>query len=603
MAADAEDEFLQTYRDELSFLRRMGAKYAKSHPRIAKRLELTDGPVPDPHVERLLEGVAMLTARIQHSLEAELPEVTQGLLGYIYPHFTQPVPSMTIAQFEPDEGGAGVTEGIEIPKNTKLYVETSFQKRTCRFRNCLPVTIWPITVKEVRFENPAAYAFLAEGALSSVQSVLRVRLKKMSFPLKTYKLDKLRFYLNGERNVTGPLYELLSADVRGVVCLPDGEVPGRGFEPVMGRTRTVGFAKGEELLPSKPYAIRAYGLLQEYFAFPERFLFIDVENISMGEAKDELDLLFLLNHAPRRRINVSADSLLLGCTPIVNLFEKVSEPIYVKGSEYEVRVLGDSRWERTTEIHSIRSISTSLSDETEGRIEPLYGPLHSADAETIYWHMRRGPTLNPEIPGSDVWVSFVDASLRQQLPEAKALRAHTLCTNRDLATHLDQGDGLNIEDGPHALVKVLKRPSDQLSPPMQGEAMWRLISHLAMSHLSLPDGPHAVEALREQLRVYAFTATESIEPQLQAIEDVHREVVTLRASNDSFQGFCRVQRITIRIDEDRFSGISPVLLGEVLNQYFGLLSSVNVFTQLVLESKQREGTWKIWPPMIPTTDD
>ncbi len=602
MAVDVEGQLLERYREELLFLRRMGAKFAKQYPRLARRLELDGSQSPDPHVERLLEGVAFLTARLQQALDGELPQVTAGLLGYLYPHFTQPVPSMAIAQLQPDDGGAGLTSGLEVPRHSKLFIETSFQRRTCRFRTCYPVTLWPIEVTKARAQSPNAFPFLGGRTFSHVQSCLQVTLKTNSEPLSLLAPDRLRFYLDGEPAQTGTLYELLTTNLVGVVALPDGKVPALGATPHLGRVRPLGFDEEEEVLPTQGHALRGYSLLQEYFALPEKFMFVEAYDLDFSQANDTVDLLFLFDTAPRRRLSVGPGNLRLGCTPIINLFEKLSEPVHIDHQKLSYRVQPDARWERTTEIHSIEAVTTNLRrDDPASRLAPLYGLGHSNDEGVVYWDARRAPCQAADMPGTDVFLSFVDADLRQRVPDSQIVRAHCLCTNRDLATHIDQGERLHIEDGPHALVRTLTRPTLQRTPPLQGATLWRLVSHLSLSHLGLPDGESATEALREQLRIYAFTSAESIEPQLQAIDNVRRETVALRADDEAWRGFVRVQRITLRLDEDRFGGRSPMVLGAVLNAYFALHASVNVFTQLALESRQREGMWKVWPPMIPKT--
>ena len=598
MAVDVDEAFLERYRDELTYLRRMGAKFAEQYPRIARRLEINGGPSPDPHVERLLEGVAFLTARLQNTLEGELPEITQGLLGHLYPHFTQLVPSLAIAQFQPDDGGAGMTSGLDIPAGTQLYVETSFQGRTCRFRSASDVTLWPVEVTEAKMLAPATFPFLSHRDYAGVRATLRVRLKTNSEPFPVLGLDKLRFYLNGEASLTGPLYELLNGDLIGVACLPDGKIPGLNQHPPLATMAPAGFRPEDAVLPSADQALPGFSLLQEYFAFPEKFLFIDVEGIDVGDAQETLDLVFLFGVAPRRRLSLSPDNLVLGCAPIANLFYKVSEPIYVDGTHHNHKVNPDARWERTTEVHSILQVTSSRrSDDPDGRLEPLYGVGHSSDEGVTYWDAKRVQSRG-DMPGTDVNIAFVDAHLQPSLPEEDTLRAHLLCTNRDLATHIDQGERLHIEEGPHALVRCLTRPTPQLTPPLQGSALWRLVSHLSLSHLGLPQTGSAVEALREQLRVYAFTSADSIEPQLAAIREVEVKVVALRADDNAWRGFCRVQRITVTIDEERFGGTSPILFGHVMSTYFGLHASVNAFTQLVLAGRQR-GVIKIWPPSIP----
>ncbi len=93
------DELLTYYNAELAYLREMGAEFAEKYPKVAARLLLEADKCEDPHVERLLEGVAFLTARIRHKIDDEFPEITDALLGVLYPHYQRPLPSMTIVQF------------------------------------------------------------------------------------------------------------------------------------------------------------------------------------------------------------------------------------------------------------------------------------------------------------------------------------------------------------------------------------------------------------------------------------------------------------------------------------------------------------------------
>jgi type VI secretion system protein ImpG len=310
VAADFEEQILERYRDELVWLRRMGSRFAKRYPRVAKRLELSDGPSPDPHVERLLEGVAFLTARLQHNLEAELPDITAGLLAALYPHFFQPIPSLAIAQLMPDDGGAGMTTGMPLPRHLQLYCETSFERRTCRWRTAYPMTLWPIVVQEAVWESPAKYAFMGPTSrvFSDVRSVLRLRLHSNTEPFHNLKPAKLRFFLDGEPRVTGALYELLTTGLHSVVSFDPNRVPGRNDTPDRGTIDPVGFALDETVLPTASHGLRGYALLQEYFALPEKFLFVDVRGLKSHFVEQDLDVLICFNSAPRRKINVTSST-------------------------------------------------------------------------------------------------------------------------------------------------------------------------------------------------------------------------------------------------------------------------------------------------------
>src|ERR1700719_1583575 len=121
-------ELLPDYDRELNALRRLAAEFAIAHPKIAGRLRLAPDVVDDPHVARLLEGVAFLAARVHHRLDDEFPELTEALLGVLYPHYLAPVPSAAIAQFEPQPE---LSVPLRLPAG--LAVETEpVQGETCR---------------------------------------------------------------------------------------------------------------------------------------------------------------------------------------------------------------------------------------------------------------------------------------------------------------------------------------------------------------------------------------------------------------------------------------------------------------------------------------
>ena len=89
-----DPRLLRYYNLELQHLRESGAEFAQEFPKIAARLGMHGLEVADPYVERLLEGVAFLAARVHLKLDAEFPRFTQALLETIYPHYLSPIPAM-----------------------------------------------------------------------------------------------------------------------------------------------------------------------------------------------------------------------------------------------------------------------------------------------------------------------------------------------------------------------------------------------------------------------------------------------------------------------------------------------------------------------------
>ncbi len=127
------------YERELLFIRQLAQEFAKRYPAAAGRLLLEPNRSSDPHVERLIESFALLAGRVHHKLDDEFPELTDAMLGVLYPHYLAPVPSMAIIQFDLDPGrsdllsgdalagGAGVGEDSAAAFSTAL--EAAAQKR------------------------------------------------------------------------------------------------------------------------------------------------------------------------------------------------------------------------------------------------------------------------------------------------------------------------------------------------------------------------------------------------------------------------------------------------------------------------------------------
>ena len=351
---DESREFLRYYLDELAYLRRMGTEFARSYPKVAARLELTHGSSSDPHVERLIEAFAFLTARLERRLDLELPEICGGLLGVLYPNLVNPVPPLAIAQFQVDPEQGKLTSGRRIPRHTRLFTQTR-SGSTCRFRTAYDVDLWPLEI-----ENPGLHprsAFKALDARTDVASVLSLRLRPQGVSLSELELSELRFHLHGESTLTSELYDLLGSALCGVALVGD-EGESVTFLPETA-VKAVGFGPDEDVIPSDARSHPGYRLLQEYLQFPAKFHFFDLSGFERVRARETLDLLFLLRRSPQRRLAIERDTILLGCTPIQNLFAKTSEPIRVDHRRVEYRLVGDARREAITEIHSIASVSLS----------------------------------------------------------------------------------------------------------------------------------------------------------------------------------------------------------------------------------------------------
>ncbi len=596
MATLEHGEFLRYYWQELSYLRKMGQRFAQRYPKVAERLELEPNHCPDPHVERLIESFAFLTGRIQQSIDSDYPEIAVELLNLLYPHYLLPVPSMSVARFEVDPEQGKLTSGHVIPKHSSLFAQAR-DGQTTRFRTSYPVTLWPLSVVEASFESPDRYDFL--DSEEGVATVLRIRLRSEQGSCRELELDRLRFYLNTDRVLAYSLYEGLFANLLSVRVLSDNasrpwEIPGEAVLPV-------GFGPDEEVLPYPHYSHPAYRLLQEYFVFPEKYHFFDVVGLEPLAAERSFDLLFLLDRLQGSNVHLDEEVFALGCSPIINLFPKVTEPIRVDHRQLEYRLVADHRREKSTEIHSIRAVSGSADlGHTTRRYEGFYSFSHPMERkeQQAFWHARRVPAVRDDIGGTDLLLSFVDLDFNPRLPPEEVVYAHTLCTNRDLAAQMPAEALLQADDpAPLARITCLKKPTFSVMPPLGGQSLWRLVSQLSLNHLSLGGGEESLRGLREILRLYCPDEDVASYQQILGIREMSQRKIVHRVGREAWRGFVKGTEVRLTFEENLYVGSSAFLLASVLNHFLAQYVSTNSFTQLVIESTRREGEWKRWRPM------
>lgn len=609
MSAEGPDPLFKAYVNELAYLRNAGDEFARTHPKLARRLELGREGSADPQVQRLIESFAFLTARIQREIEADFPLIPAALLGALYPHLTAPTPSLAIARFDTDPEHSRATMGIEVPRETQLFA-TAGDGLTCRFRTCYPVTLWPIAVNAVEMMSPHALASPAiDRQGNAVAAILRVRLVCVgNRDFSEMAPQRLRFYIDADHATSESLYEVLCNRVGQVWLLPEGaEAPMR----TAARIEPVGFAADEAVLPHPQTAHQGYRLLQEYFVFPQKYLFLDLAGLPPMGAGKSIDLLLLLTSRPPPGMILEPGTLMLGCTPMVNLFQRTSEPIRLDHTQVEYRLNPDTRWERATEVHSILKISdTAAASGADRAIRPFFSVSHppskdsrAKDSRTkggqdCYWIARRQPTGRPDLPGTDVLLSFKDLGLQPSQPNSPVLFAHTLCTNRGAAEQIPAGFRLEMELGvPVAATICQTRPTPQLSPPEDGETLWQMVSHLSLNHLSLDGGDAGLEALKEILRLYGGLRGAQGHQIIDALESLSTRRVVRRIGVDSWRGFCRGIEVTLGVNDESV-GAGLYLFTAVLSRFLGLYCGVNLFTQLVVSNPRRqEGAWITWPPL------
>ncbi|MGE5347611.1 MAG: type VI secretion system baseplate subunit TssF [Acidithiobacillales bacterium] len=607
-------ELLDYYERELGFLRQMGAEFAQKYPKIAARLQLEPDKCEDPHVERLLEAFAFLAARVRLKIEDEFPEITESLLGILYPGFLAPIPSLSVVQFVLDAEQVSLQTGQTIPQGSTLS-SSPVDGLPCRFRTTYPVTIWPIEAKAVRFEQPPPVTIDGRDARTQLHLELRAtgdvalsELKRKVSESEERPLESLRFYLQGEPKVVYSLYELLYNDALAVEFRPSADAPDSAVIRLGPRAlRPVGFSDDETLLPPSDRAFRGYRFLQEYFAFPEKFLFLDLtglERLGGRGFKELLDVRILCSRPFAAEKSVTAQTFRLHATPVVNLFPQLAEPVRVTQLKHEYRVIPNLRRPGAFEVWSVDQVSSTAPDlETTKTYRPFFAFRHDAERakEETFWHMSRRPSERKDDEGTEIYLSLVDMAFDPSVPETETLNVHVTCSNRDLPARLPfgapEGDFQLEGPGVFTAIRALVKPTSSLRPPLRRGAHWRLTSHLALNVLSLVEreGAKGPEALREILRLYDFADSSATRQQIAGLSKLSSRRV-VRPLRDTHPGFVRGLEVTIELDEQNFVGSGAFLFASVLERFLSLYASVNSFSQLVATTRQREGILRRWPP-------
>jgi type VI secretion system protein ImpG len=618
-----DPRLLRYYDLELRHLREMGAEFAEQFPKIAARLGMSGLEVADPYVERLLEGVGFMAARVQLKIDAEFPRFTQALLEIIYPHYLAPTPSMLIAQLRPDRNDPGLGGGTRIvPRGTSLHsVLAPDDVTACEFRTAHDVTLLPLEIAGVSYFSYAPDLPLnALPIASRIKGGLRVRLKTTAgLKFDQTAIGRLNFYLGGRDDVSNRLYELCLASTLGVMVRPVGGKPADVSLLPASAVRPAGFTDQEALLPVTVRSFRGYRLLQEYFSFPQRYRFFDVVDLAPAIKRvqgTELELVILFGRGdPALESVVDTANLELFCTPAINLFEKPRiDRIHVDDSSHEFHVVADRTRPLDFEIYQITDVvGHGAGDDAEQQFLPFY-EASSAQIDhggSAYFTTRREPRLvsqeakrrgaRSSYIGSEVFLSLVDARQAPYSADLRQLSMKALCTNRDLVLQMPIGLGqtdfsLSIA-APVTSVRVLSGPSRPYSGIVDGSIAWRAISHLSLNYLSLTDatGQQGATALRDLLDLYATTNDVSARRQIEGIRSVSAGRVVRRLPGRGPTAFGRGVEITVDVDELAFEGGSAFLLASVLDQYFARYVSINSVTETVLRSQTR-GEINRWTP-------
>ncbi len=612
-----DPRLLKYYNKELQFIREMGGEFAEEFPKIAGRLGLEGLECADPYVERLLEGFAFLTGRIQLKLDAEFPSFTQHLLEAVYPHYLSPTPSMSVVKLHPDLNEGGLADGFTVPRHSVLRSLLGKSDQTsCKYRTAHEVSLWPLKLTEADYLTTLAGTGLPD--MPGAKAAIRLRLQcTAGLTFNKLALDRLPIYLQGADELPMRLYEQIMGNAVGMVARPVSR-PAPWQEIINKREiKPLGFDDEEALLPSTRRSFQGYRLLHEYFAFPARYMFFEIGGLKSAVQRnttDEMEIVILLSRSNASLEKIfDANNFSLFCSPAINLFPKQCDRIHIDNKSNDYHVVPDRTRPMDFEIHSLKSVTgygNSSSDE-----QPFL-PFYSCNSQTAqhpdltFYTVKRKPRQlsskqrrngpRSSYTGSETFISLVDGQEAPYSAELRQIGIDTLCSNRDLPLQIPIGKGntdFTMESaGPVESIRAIAGPTRPKPTWAEGDVTWRLISHLSLNYLSLIDTneEEGATALRELLTLYGDVAEASVRKQISGVKSITSQAVTRRIPIPGPIAFGRGLEIIITLDEDAFEGTGAFLLGAVLERFFARYVSINSFTQTTIKTVER-GEIMRWP--------
>jgi len=368
--SSTKDTLLNFYNEELRDLHNEARHFSQKHPEVAHALGLEENSVTDPMMNHLMQSFAFMGARLQQQAKDGQNKLIKSLLKLSAPHLEHPYPAMSIVQLTPKS-----KEGLElIPKGSPLILKSKSHKIS-EFMTGYSTQLNNIEILKLGYEP------------SGKEGLLKLMLKNSGASPKN-----IRFFINlplsSALKLHGHFFENLKCfnfrSENYELCLKADSL------------KAVGFLEDDCLLHYPGQVLEGHKLCNEFFAYPWRFLFFELD-LSGGEISPS-DLMYLEFHFYEYEAEFSSmlseRSLVLNCVPIINRYKQMAEPILASDKNTYPLLLNNNH-SILTHIEKVQAL-TKTGDELN--FHPLFY-TEASKLKTPYWELNRlavSDTLNEQ---------------------------------------------------------------------------------------------------------------------------------------------------------------------------------------------------------------
>ncbi|ENU57577.1 Protein ImpG/VasA [Acinetobacter guillouiae MSP4-18] len=576
------EELLPYYEKQLQEFGQQSRAFADKYPKIAQRLSLNQEQIDDPHIERLIQAFSLIAARIDKKLADSYDIFTRSLFEVMFPQYLRHFPACSVVSFEDLNKQKQLTDVHIIPKGTTLK-SRSFKGVQCEFNTSAEVKLLPIQLESLSFQtNPSAHIHLNQNA------TLNLKFELLNPAKNWLKNEKLPIYLDAISNFPLQVLDHIFHKETSFSLRINHKVVA-----IKNPFEVMGFDENESLLPVDQHTHHAYRLLIEYFCFPEKFSYLNLnldflkllkeENLSF-EVQIHLKLNLNDQAIIRNYSELNVANFKLFTSPVVNLFEKQAEPQKINHKNLEYPLMTDAHHPEFYQVYSIVEMNLirekSNQDQVVYPILPFFAMSHYHGDDIQFFY-----ALNPTVLQNqyvETGYSIISKQLEPHSIKSDFVSCKLLCSNRELPHEaLGQSNNvLNLNDSTVARrALVLKRPTAPFQFEKNKNEQWRIISHLSLNTLALMKGD-AVSHIKELLELYNLPKSKENHLIIDAIKNIEFEITNKLVEAKPFPMFVRGVKVLMDVDVQVFRGHSLYIFSELISHIFNLKVQMNSFVDV-----------------------
>ncbi len=550
------EQLLPYYEKQLQEFGQQSREFAQKYPKIAQRLSLNQEQIDDPHIERLIQAFSLIAARIDKKLADSYDVFTHSLFEVMFPQYLRHFPACTVVSFEDLNKIKQLTTAHIIPQKTALK-SRSFKGVQCEFNSTNAVRLLPITLSGLEFlTSPSSPIYL--DAISN-------------FPLQV--LDSIF------RKETG-----FSVRV------------GQRLVQIDNPFEVMGFTEQESLLPVDQHTHHAYRLLMEYFCFPEKFNYLNLDLSQLKALVGNSNHFEILIHLKlnlndqavvRNYSELNVANFKLFTTPAINLFEKQAEPQKISYTQLQYPLITDAHHPDLYHVYSVVEMNMvrekTNQEQTHLPVLPFFAMSHYHNDKVQFFYSLN--YLSSQNKHKQMGYSIISKDLKPYEIKSDFISTKLLCSNGDLPHEaLSQSNNiLNLNDSSLARrALILKRPTSPFYFDQNKNEQWRIISHLSLNTLALMKGD-ALSHVKELLALYNLPHSKENILLIDALKSLSFSTTNKLVHAKPFPMFIRGVQAELTVNSSVFRGHSLYIFIQLLSHIFNLKVQINSFVDVVVK--------------------